>query len=50
MGRKGYYESLIAIANKHAHILRAMLAEDAHYDAAAWPRHPVHQPPPVGNA
>ena len=28
----------------------AMLAKDEHYDAAAWQRHPVHQPPLAGNA
>ena len=49
-GRKGYYKTLIAIANKHARILWAMLAKDEHYDAAAWQRHPVHQPPLAGNA
>ncbi len=49
-GRKGYYKTLVAIANKHARILWAMLAKDEHYDAAAWQRHPVHQPPLAGNA
>ncbi len=49
-GRKGYYKTLIAIANKHARILWAMLAKDEHYDAAARQRHPVHQPPLAGNA
>jgi len=47
--RKGYYKTLIAIANKHARILWAMLAKDERYDAAAWQRHPMHQPPLAGN-
>ena len=49
-GRKGYYKTLIAIANKHARILWAMLAKDEGYDVAAWQRHPMHQPPLAGNA
>ena len=48
--RKGYYKTLIAIANKHARMLWAMLAKDERYDAAAWQRHPTHQPPLAGNA
>jgi transposase len=48
--RKGYYKTLIAIANKHARMLWAMLAKDERYDAAAWQRHPMHQPPLAGNA
>src|SRR5208337_5344820 len=43
-GRKGYYKTLIAIANKHARILWAMLAKDESYDASAWQRHPMNQP------
>jgi len=42
--RKGYYKTLIAIANKHARILWAMLAKDQHYDTSAWQRHPMTQP------
>lgn len=49
-GRKGYYKTLIAIANKHARILWAMLAKDERYDASAWQRHPMPQPPLAGNA
>ena len=49
-GRRGYYKTLIAIANKHARILWAMLAKDEHYDAAAWQRHPMNRPPLAGNA
>ena len=49
-GRKGYYKTLIAIANKHARILCAMLAKGERYDASAWQRHPMHQPPLAGNA
>ena len=48
-GRKGYYKTLIAIANKHARILWAMLAKDQSYDASAWQRHPMNQPPLAGN-
>jgi transposase len=33
--RKGYYKTLIAIANKHARILWAMLAKEEHYGASA---------------
>lgn len=39
--RKGYHKTLIAIANKHARILWAMLAKDERYDALAWQRHPM---------
>jgi transposase len=49
-GRKGYYKTLIAIANKHARVLWAMLAKGERYDASAWQRHPMHQPPLTGNA
>jgi hypothetical protein len=49
-GRKGYYKTLIAIANKHARILWAMLAKGERYDASAWQRHPMHQPPLAGSA
>jgi transposase len=49
-GRKGYHKTLIAIANKHARILWAMLAKDERYDAAAWQRHLMHEPPLAGNA
>ena len=48
--RNGYHKTLVAIANKHARMLWAMLAKDEHYDAAAWQRHPMHQPPLAGNA
>ena len=37
--RKGYHKTLIAIANKHARILWAMLVRDQHYDPSAWQRH-----------
>ena len=42
--RKGYHETLIAIANKHARMLWAMLAKGERYDAGAWQRHPMHPP------
>lgn len=41
--RKGYYKTLVAIANKHARMLWAMLAKEENYDAAAWQRHPMYQ-------
>jgi transposase len=49
-GRKGYHKTLIAIANKHARILWAMLAKGERYDASAWQRHPMNRPPLAGNA
>ena len=36
---------LVAIANKHARQLWAMLARDEDYDADAWLRHPMVQRP-----
>jgi len=48
-GRKGYYKTLLAIANKHARILWLMLAKDERYDAEAWQRHPMNQLPLTGN-
>jgi hypothetical protein len=44
-GRAGYYKTLIAIANKHARILWAMLAKGECYDALAWQRHPMNPHP-----
>jgi transposase len=38
--RKGYFKTVIAIANKNARMLWAMLAKDERYDASAWQRHP----------
>jgi hypothetical protein len=35
-GRRGYQKTLVAIANKHARIVWAMLAKDQRYDASAW--------------
>jgi len=49
-GRKGYHKTLIAIANKHARILWAMLAKDQRYDASAWERHSMNQPLQLGTA
>jgi transposase len=49
-GRKGYHKTLVAIANKHARILWAMLAKEERYDASASQRHPLSQPPLAGNA
>ena len=36
---------LVAIANKHARQLWAMLARDEDYEADAWLRHPMLQRP-----
>jgi transposase len=41
--RKGYHKTLIAIANKHARSLWAMLAKDERYDDSAWQQHPMNQ-------
>ncbi|MGF6637433.1 hypothetical protein OKW39_004649 [Paraburkholderia sp. MM6662-R1] len=48
--RKSYHKTLIAIANKHARMLWAMLAKNDHYDADAWQRHPMHPPLPSATA
>lgn len=34
--RVGYHKTLVAIANKHARMIWAMLAKDTSYDANAW--------------
>lgn len=34
--RVGYHKTLVAIANKHARIIWALLAKDQHYDPTAW--------------
>ena len=39
--RKGYHKTLVAIANKHARMLWAMLVREERYDPAAWQRHPM---------
>ena len=36
---------LVAIANKHARQLWAMLARGEYYDAEAWLKHPMTQQP-----
>jgi transposase len=41
-GRKGTHKTLVAIANKHARMLWAMLSKDEGYDPAAWQRHPMN--------
>lgn len=38
-GRVGYHKTLVAIANKHARQLWAMLAKGETYDMNAWQRH-----------
>jgi transposase len=38
--RKGYFKTIVAIANKNARMLWAMLAKGERYDASAWERHP----------
>jgi len=40
--RKGYHKTLVAIANKHARVVWAMLAKEQRYDAWAWQRHPMN--------
>jgi len=37
-GRVGYHKTLVAIANKHARAIWAMLARDEAYDPQAWQR------------
>ncbi len=36
--RVGYHKTLVAIANKHARMIWAMLAKDEGYDPNAWQR------------
>ena len=43
--RKVFGKVLVAIANKHARQLWAMLARQEEYDAEAWLRHPMVQRP-----
>lgn len=38
-GRLGYYKTLVAIANKHARMIWAMMAKGENYDANAWKRY-----------
>lgn len=47
--RKGYFKTLVAIANKHARMLWAMLAKEQGYDPLAWQRHPMSQSPLLTN-
>jgi transposase len=35
-GRAGYHKTLVAIANKNARVLWALLARDEHYNPEAW--------------
>ena len=37
-GRVGYHKTLVAIANKHARQVWAMLAKGEQYDQQAWKR------------
>jgi transposase len=39
--RIGYHKTLVAIANKHARMLWAILAHGEAYDPDAWQRHPL---------
>ena len=41
--RMPFGKLLVAIANKHARQLWAMLARNEHYDPDAWRRHPMAQ-------
>ncbi|HWR88168.1 MAG TPA: hypothetical protein VN277_07105, partial [Acidiferrobacterales bacterium] len=47
-GRCGYQKTLVAIANKHARMLWAMLARGEHYDPEAWRRHARTVAPQAG--
>ena len=38
-GRAGYHKTLVAIANKHARMIWAILAKGESYDPNAWQRH-----------
>lgn len=40
-GRVGYHQTLVAIANKHARQLWALLAKGETYDLNAWERHAI---------
>lgn len=40
-GRVGYHKTLVAIANKHARQLWAMLAKGEACDLNAWQRHAI---------
>lgn len=46
--RKGYHKTQVAIANKHARMLWAMLAREERYDPSAWQRHPLNPAPLIG--
>ena len=48
--RMPFGKLLVAIANKHARQLWAMLARGEDYDANAWLRHPMMQHPAERNA
>ena len=37
--RKGYFKTLVAIANKHARMVWVILAHGERYDPNAWQRH-----------
>jgi transposase len=37
--RLGYHKTLVAIANKHARMIWAILAKGEAYDPEAWQRH-----------
>jgi transposase len=37
--RLGYYRTLVAIANKHARMIWAILAKGENYDPSAWQRY-----------
>ena len=43
--RVGYHKAAVAIANKHARQVWALLARGEHYDAEAWLKHPMVQRP-----
>jgi transposase len=41
--RKGYHRTLVAVANKHARIIWALMARGEHFDNNAWQRHPLQR-------
>ena len=41
--RKGYHKTLVAIANKHARIIWALMARGEDFDGNAWQRHPLNR-------
>ncbi len=49
-GRQPFGKVIVAIANKHARQIWAMLAHDVDYDPCACLNHPMHRPPHADHA